>query len=269
MSTTSKLGKVSSFFFFSGFVFGKIQNLPIPVVSAAFNIISLLFYMMGYGVWFIASHFYPNHTQKEEEWYGFAQFKEQYLFAATLGLIATALSIAGFFVPVLLIPAAWMFVASNFMWTSGEYHKLNNPPPYDEKYSHTYQKAYVSYAVTMTAMSFVAALSATIIFLFPPAAIPVLILSGIIAVGLSAFAIENWLDYTFGDHKPTPVIQTSHNQMNHSLGPRVSNEEICSPAPYHGDDLLKSSEDSQSLDSQSLQLETEDTSLCVQTCSMP
>nr|WP_284498347.1 hypothetical protein [Legionella maioricensis] len=258
------MGKVSSFFFFSGFVFGKIQNLPIPVVSAAFNIISLVFYMVGYGVWFIASHFYPEYTKKEEEWYGFAQFKEQYLFAATLGLLATALSIAGFFVPVLLIPAAWMFVASNFMWASGEYHKLKHPPTYDEKYSHTYQEAYTSYAATMTSMSIIAALSTTVIFIFPPATIPVLILSTIIAVGLSAFAIENWLNYTFGDHKPTPLIKTSHSQMNHSLGPRVSNEETCSPAPYHGDDLLKSSEDSQSL-----QLENEDTSLCIQTCSMP
>ena len=264
MSTTSKLGKVSSFFFFSGFVFGKIQSLPIPVVSSAFNVVSLMFYMMGYGVWFIASHFYPDHDPKEEEWYGFAQFKEQYLFAATLGFIATALSIAAIFVPVLLIPAAWTFLASNFMWTSGEYNKLNSPSPQDKNYSHTYQKAYVSYAITMTAMSFVTALGATAVFLFPPAAIPVLILSTIIIVGLSAFAVENWLNYTFGDHKPTPVVQTSHNQMNHSLGPRVVPEETDSLAPYHGDDLLKSSEDSKSI-----QLETDESPLCVQTCSMP
>ena len=262
VSTTSKLGKVSSFFFFSGFVCGKIKLLPIPVVSAAFNIISLVFYMMGYGVWFIASHFYPSHTQTEEEWYGFAQFKEQYLFAATLGFLATALSIAGFFVPVLIIPAAWMFVASNFMWTSGEYHKLNNPP-LDENYSHTYQKTYTSYALTMTTISIVAALSTTAIFLFPPVTVPVLILSAFIVVGLGALAAENWLDYTFGDRKPTPVIQTSHSQMNHSLDPRVSLEDTYSPAPYHGDDLLKSSEDSQSP-----LLETDDTPLCIQTCSM-
>ncbi|WP_173237143.1 hypothetical protein [Legionella antarctica] len=256
------MGKVSSFFFFSGFVFGKIQNLPIPVVSPALNAVSLTFYMMGYAVWFLASHFYPNHIPKEEEWYGFAQFKEQYLFAATLGLLATGLSIAGFFMPVLLIPAGWTFLASNFMWTSGEYNKLNSPSPHDKNFSYTHQKAYVSYAVTMTAMGFVAALATTAVFLFPPAAIPVLILSSIIVIGLSAFAIENWLDYTFGDHKPTPVVQSSHCQMKNSLGPRVFQEETDSPDHYHGEGLLKSSEDSQSL-----QPETTPP-ICVQTCSM-
>jgi len=262
VSTTSKLDKVSSFFFFSGSVFGKIKLLPIPVVSTAFNIISLVFYMVGYGIWFIASHFHLSHTPNEDEWYGFAQFKEQYLYASILGLLATTLSIAAFFIPVLLIPAAWMFVASNFMWTSGEYNKLNNPP-YDENYSHTYQETYTSYALTMTTISIVAALSTTAIFLFPPVTVPVLILSALIVLGLGALAAENWLDYTFGDHKPTPVVQTSHSQMNHSLGPRVSPKDTYSPAPYHGHSLLRSSKDSQSL-----QLETDDTPLCIQTCSM-
>ena len=233
MSTASNLGKASGFFFISGFVTAKAQNLPIPVLSSALNIISLLFYITGYALWFIGSHFYPEHAIEKDEWYGFAQFKEQYLFAATLGLIATSFSVAAFFAPPLLIPATWLFLASNILWTTGEYHKLSSPPLNDENYSHSYQKVYSSYATTMTSISAVTALAATLSFLFPPIALSVIILSTIINVGLGALVAELWLNHTFGGHKPTPIIQSSHNQMNNALGPKVIYEEINSPAPFH------------------------------------
>lgn len=220
--------------------------------------------MLGYGVWFIGSHFHPEHTYNEEEWYGFAQFKEQHLFAATLGLIATVLSIAGIFVPVLLIPAAWMFLGSSCMWATSEYHKLNNPHPQEEDYSHTYQKAYFKYALTLAGMSLVTAVCTTLIFLFPPLTIPILIGSGIVIAGLSVVAAEMWLNYTFGNHKPTPVPSTSHQQMIERLGPKQELEETNSPAPYHGESLLHTDQptsDTQlELDAQSLSDQ--------QTCSM-
>lgn len=240
MSTTSILGKVSSFFFFSGFVFAKIQYLPFPVVAPAFNAVSLLFYAMAYSVWFLSSHFHPNHDPEEKEWYGFAQFKEQHLFAATIGLLATTLSIAGIFVPILLVPAAWLFFASNLMWTIGEYHKLKNPPLYDEEYSHTYQQSYFYYAITMSCISAVAGLSATSVFLFPPLTIPILVVSAIIVIGLSVLAGELWLDYTFGNHKPTLGTTNSHYQMNQTLGAQVQPEQAPLLAPYHTKSPLNS-----------------------------
>lgn len=240
VSTPSKLSNLSGFFFFSGFVIAKIQYIPIIMVSSALTIISHLLYMLGYACWFLSSHLFPNHTPKKNEWYGFAQFKEQYLFAATLGFIATSFSIAALFAPVLLIPAAWIFLGGNFMWASGEYHKLNNPPPYDKNYSHSQQNAYFAYSVTITSMTVVAAINTTLVFIFPPIAVPMFIITTVIGVGLNALALEIWLNFTFGNHKPTPV-QTSHDQMNQTLGPKVLPEESDSLAPYHDNDLLKSS----------------------------
>lgn len=219
---------------------------------------------MGYGVWFISSHFHPEHTYNEEEWYGFAQFKEQHLFAAILGLIATVLSIAGFFAPVLLLPAAWLFVASNLMWATSEYHKLNNPHPKDENYSHSYQEAYSSYATTLAAISVATALSATLIFLFPPLTIPILVVSAITIAGLSILVAEIWLNYTCDNHPPTPVPSTSHDQMVKSLGPKNELEEINSPRPYHGKGPLHAHEEPKTY-----QLELDDVPLSKQqTCSM-
>ncbi len=239
MSTTSTLGKVSTFFFLAGFTCGKVQYLPFPLVGSIFNGISLISYMLGYGVWFISSHFYPEQTYNEDEWYGFAQFKEQHLFAATLGLIATVLSIAGFFVPALLIPAAWMFLASNGMWATSEYHKLKNPDPQDKDYSYTGQKAYSSYTFALAGISLVAALSTTLIFIFPPLTVPLLIASGVIIAGLSMLVAENWLSYTFDDHPPKSVSPTSHHQMIEALGPKNELEEVDSAVPYHGKNLLQ------------------------------
>lgn len=244
MSTTSILGKVTAFFFFSGFVLGKAQNLPIPGIPSILNLISLFFYLLGYGTWFVSSHFHPNHAYHAKEWYGFAQFKEQHLFAATLGILATSVSIAAFFVPVLLIPAAWLFLASNSMWSISEYHKLQNPNPADESYSHSYQKAYFSYSMTMTSISTVTALSLTAIAIFPALTLPIFILSAITILGLTAVVAEVWLNYMFGDHKPTPVKPDSSLQMAQSLGAAATLEESPAPdpEPYQGQSLLKSVE---------------------------
>lgn len=261
VSISSKLGKVSSFFFFTGLVFGKAQYLPIPIVSTILNVLSLLSYLMAYSFWFISSHFYPNHTQHKNEWYGFAQFKEQYLAASVLGLLATSFSLAALLVPVLLIPAAWIFLASNLMWTFAEYHKFYNPPTYDENYSHSYQDAYLSHAITITSMSVIATISATLVFLFPPITLHVFVVSSILLLGLTLLAAETWLNFNFGGHKPNPP-ETSYTQMN-NLGPKLANEHKNTPAPYHGADLFNASSKSQH------QPEPIENPIPQLTCSMP
>lgn len=75
--------------------------------------------MLGYATWFLVSHFYPNQMPKKNEWFGFAQIKEQYLFASTLGFIATCFSIAALFVPVLFIPTSWLFLEEILFGLSG------------------------------------------------------------------------------------------------------------------------------------------------------
>lgn len=242
MSVGSKLSKASSYFFISGFIVGKIQYLPLPFVVAITNLISLGFYLTGYSLWFIASHFHPEHTRKENEWYGFAQFKEQHLYAATLGIIATLISACSIALPVLIVPATWVFLISNIVWTIGEYHKFNNPPNYDPNYSHSYQNSYLSYAITMSAIGLATAVSATLTFLFPAAAVSIILLSTIICLGLGILATDCWLDYTFGDHKKGIPSEHSYKQMQESFGPGLASQASNLPAPCHDTALFKPNE---------------------------
>ncbi|WP_298622292.1 hypothetical protein [uncultured Legionella sp.] len=234
-----KLGKLSSTFFLLGFIISKIQYLPVTIVSSFFHIIALGCYFLAYGAWFISSHFQPNQENNTEEWYGFAQFKEQFLYAATMGLIASLISILAIFFPVLIVPASWLFFSSNIFWTIGEYNKLQNPPESDENYSHSYQSTYLAYAMTMAATGLTTALSTTLVFIFPAITVPIIITATIISTGLGVLATEYWLDYTFGDHKKTPLSPHSYNYMNKSLGNIQTQQTVQSPQPYHGAELLK------------------------------
>jgi hypothetical protein len=77
-------------------------------------------------------------------------------------------------------------------------------------------------------------------FLFPPAVIPILIISTIVSVSLSALAIEYWLDSNFGDHKPLHIkeilvemgeLKPGSNTLDFDHSPHYE-------APYHGSGLF-------------------------------
>jgi NhaP-type Na+/H+ or K+/H+ antiporter len=247
VSKTKILDKLSSYAFALGLVASKIQYIPINIATPFLNLTSLTLYLLGYFLWFLSSHFYPDHHPEYTEWYGFAQFKEQNIYAASLGILAALLSIAAIALPVLVIPAAWMFVCCNSIWTISEFHKLKNPLK-AENYSESYQESYFSYALTMTMMGIIGALSTTLILLFPPITITILALSGIISVGLGIVAVEYWLDFTFGDHKKTQSMETSYNKMTNKFGTSLQFEETPSQAPHQGKDLFESSKDEKALE---------------------
>jgi hypothetical protein len=235
----SKISSASSYFFVSGFIIGKIQYFPFPLVVSITNLLSLACYLMGYSLWFVSSHFNPEHPPLENEWYGFTQFKEQYLYAATLGIIATLMSACAIAFPVLAIPAAWLFVVSNATWTIGEYHKLQNPPDYDPNYSHSRQDTYLSYAITMTAIGLITATSVSLSFLFPAIIVPVVAVSAIICLGLGVLAADYWLDCTFNDHKPGIPENHSYTHMQQSFGPALNSQSQNAPVPHHGNKLFQ------------------------------
>lgn len=238
MSVAARLGKASGFLFISGFIVGKLQYLPLALFSSILNIVSLLLYCVGYSLWFISSHFQPEHTIKKEEWYGFDEFKKQYLYAATIGIIASITGIAAVFLPVLFIPASWLFFFSNLVWSTGEYHKFNSPPKADENYSSSYQKAYLSFAVSMTIISLFAAAGTTVAILFPPAAVGVLLTTIIICLGLGVLAGEFWLDFNFGDHKKDVTDKSSYTQISNSLKAEPKLETEYEIIPEHSNSLF-------------------------------
>lgn len=213
MSRSVILNKTSNFLFFLGSVFGKLKQLPFALAALAFNLVALSLNSAGYCLWIAATLFYPNQERHENQWYGFAEFKEQHRTSAILGLVGTAFGFVAIAFPVLLIPAAWLFFSSNVVWVISELHKSKNPPTQDLEYSDKKQSHFLSYAITMTFIGFVTALATTLMFCFPVAALPVLIVSAIINAGLGLVATEYWLKVTFH----TPENKTSHERMTHIL----------------------------------------------------
>lgn len=230
MSIATKIGKASSYFFFFGFVTGKLKYFPAAFVSSILNLTSILFYLTGYSIWFIACHFFPDAPPLSKEWYEFAQFKEQYIYAATLGITASIICIFAITAPMLLIPAAWLFFCSNIIWAVGEYNKLHNPPDNDDSYSHGYQQNYSTYAIIMSVITFIASTGTTLSLIFPPFCIPILTVSVLVCMGLGIVAGQYWFEANFGDHEKTT---TSHQQMNPSLGNTLKPQITHSPEPVH------------------------------------
>ena len=235
MNAEQKLEKSSGFFFFAGFMLSKLQYLPFPIVSAVFRFLSLGLYFGGYSSWFAASLMQPGQKQPKDKWYAFAKLKEQFLFSSLVGFIATALSVAAVFVPVLFPPAAWLFFLGNVIWAIGELHKLKHPPAHKEDFSHTRQKAYLSYAITTTAISLVTALAATLMVVFPPATLTITIFSLLICVGLGALALECWLNSNFGKHEPLKKAD-SYTNITDELGasPTPAPKNDLAPRPHQG-----------------------------------
>lgn len=229
MRKPNYLEKASGPLFFVGFMVSKLQYLPFAAAAAAFRFISLGIYLAAYSAWFAASYKQKEHERAHDQWYGFAKIKEQFLFSSFIGFIATVMSVGAVFVPALFPPAAWLFVLGNIIWSIAEYHKLHNPPA-DKKFSYAQQEAYMSYAASTAAISFVTASSATIMFFFPPIAIPVTVFSLLLCAGLSTLAFEYWLNSSFGDHEPAPV-PSSYNLMNADLGLKSSLENTFDNTP--------------------------------------
>lgn len=241
MAKSKYLEKASGAFFFSGFMLSKFQYLPFPIVAAAFRFVSLGIYLLGYSMWFLASLMQPEHKRKDTKWYGFAKFKEQFLFSSLIGFIATVVSVVAISMPILFPLAAWLYVLGNAMWAIGEYHKLKNPPAHDENFSYERQKSYFKYTATTTLISLVAAISSCLIIAFPLATIPITFFSLGICIGLGAFAFENWLDSAFGNHKPEHKIG-SYNKLDSQLSSSCSLKNENEQEPYHGKSLFASSE---------------------------
>lgn len=207
MSTFSKLNKARGFCFAAAVIIGKVPYFSLTIFTPILNLCSLGFYLLAYTLWLISTHYYPEHT-KHKKWYGFAQFKEQHSIAATLGIIASVMSVFAIVSSIVLIPAAWIFLVGNLIWLTSEYHKFNNPFEEDELYSTELQKTYITYAGSVTTISLIGAISTTLMFVFPPIAFSLFVASTCICVGLSLLSLEYWLSYNAKayNHKP-PTLE--------------------------------------------------------------
>lgn len=215
-----QLDKASSILFFLGFATSYLRFAPIVLLAALSNIISLFLYLFAYLFWLAACQLYPNHPALQEKWYGFAQFKDQNRTAAIIGTVALLCSAAALFFPIAVLPACWLFVISNGVWLIAEYHKKQNPLPYEQNYSSKKQETYLHYALVITAASLVTALATTIIFFVPIIALPTIIISSIFAVFFCGLSIQHWVALTFDEYPPDNQKESYKSLLSDKLAPK-------------------------------------------------
>lgn len=191
------LGRLSGIFSIIGFITFKLKSIPVLIVSYVLTGIALTAFLLGYLTWFIAARFYPDHLRKDEAWYGFTQFKDQFQLAALIGIIATIATIACFVYPALIIPAAWLYAVSNTLWCIAEYHKKNNPPFYEEDFSTKKQIDYFRYALLLTMISFIGALTASLVWCIPSVMPLTINISSLLCLDLSVAAFYYWRKVNF------------------------------------------------------------------------
>ena len=186
---TSKVAKllddITGFIFLGAFLISKAQHIPHPFVRAASKLISLSAYLVGYLLWFIATLFYDKHERVRDNWYGFAEFKEQFRATSIIGFVATVLCLT---YPVLLIPASCLFAISNVLWLIGVYHQ-NNTPSFDTTVPKSEKNSYFLYVSLITASSIITTAGMIAVFLFPLIAAPILTATTVVSLGLTVSAM--------------------------------------------------------------------------------
>lgn len=200
MSHAEKFNKASTAFFFAGFAVSKLHHTPFIVLATLSNLVSLFLYAIAYCLWFLASRLYPDYPRKAQSWYGFTEFKNQHIIAVILGIAAIISCVAALSMPLAIIPATWLFASSNSIWCISEYHKKQSLAISDKDYSVSLQTAYLRYAITTTALSFLTALDTTLAIIFPAETVLILAYSSIAGVGLGALAIYFLTDYIYHKH---------------------------------------------------------------------
>lgn len=209
--STEILDKISGYFFLAGFVSSKLRYIPIFFLSQLLTITSLATYLIGYSAWYFAALTYPNYPRKHQAWYGFSEFKEQYQLASLLGTLATIICIVSGALSWVVL-ALWLYTLSNLIWSISEYHKRENPAPYEPGFSAERQTIYIKYALIVTVISALAAIAGTIAITVPIIAAFSLTFSTIVGNALTILALYYWKQSL---SQPTPT--NSYTKLNHVL----------------------------------------------------
>lgn len=220
---TSKVAKllddITGFIFLGAFLVSKAQHIPHPFVRAVTKLISLSAYLVGYFLWFIATFFYEKHERVRDNWYGFAEFKEQFRATSIIGLVATVICLA---YPVLLIPASCLFAISNVLWLVGVHHQ-NNTPSFDITVPKSEKNSYFQYVSLITASSVITATGMVAVFLFPLVAAPILTATTVVSLSLTLSAMLLLARIRFFSQPPKEQESIVPNESFANIGSGLSN----------------------------------------------
>ena len=210
-----------------GTIFGKLRLLPFALFSLIANIISQVLYLAAYILWFVASYLYPDHPRLQDHWFGFGQFKEQSRVSAIIGTVASILSVIAIAYPIVIIPALWLFFASNIIWSISHYHKLRNPPEFEDDYSANSQTNYIGYTILTTLVSLVTAFCITVSIIYPPISLAMLITSTILALLFTIIGLEYLINSSFSNTPAHKCNGTSYESLSSELSfPNTKSSEL-------------------------------------------
>lgn len=180
-----------------------------------FQMVASICNFLGHSLEYLGSRYEPEHIPNDEEWFGFLDFKKQYGVAAWIGTVASVLGVgAAFFLP-LILPATWLFLFGNCVKAVAEYHKYMNPPLEDAHYSPIRQKALLNFAIANCFLSVVTAVAITLLFVFHPYTLAILIGTTVVGLAVGSVAFKYWLEsYSVPDE---PVLCNSYQTIEEAL----------------------------------------------------
>ncbi len=217
------LDQLSGKFFFTGFLLSKLRLIPIRVITSLVSTCSLIFYLVGYILWFFTTVINSNQTRNANAWYGFATINNQFQLASLLGTVA---SVIGLFFPSMILYAVWLSLASNTIWLIGEYHKMNTPPLGDLPLNDQRQTVYLRYAITLNIISLITALTTTIAFANPLLNYEMFMLSTIVGNLLTVLALYYWKQAAANDiNNEQPATNNNYQAMRTNPRPEQSLQE--------------------------------------------
>lgn len=208
---------ISRFFFVVGFIANALSFIMPVFIGRICKLIVIGCNYGGYLFWMTSAQVSEDQERARKAWYAFTTIKNQHRLTSVTGGIATTLLFVGFFFPVALVPAFWLFVISNLIWLITTYHRKKQPPKDDPDYSPQSYSNYLTYVLLTTIASFITALSSTLILIFPIAA-PIILLIGIglhmmITTGSFIYLMDCIADAAFTYPSPNQDIQLNHQSM--------------------------------------------------------
>jgi hypothetical protein len=213
------LDNASSLSFFLAIIASRLYYLPFAIFAGISYVVSLFLYLIGYLLWAISSHFYPDHPRLKGHWCGFVQFREQSKMSAAIGTIAVILSFVAFVMPILIIPSLWLFFASNLIWSVSHYHRLKNPPTNEPNYSTESQTSYLNYTILTTVLSVVTAVCLTAAILSPVSAPLLLTVSACFGITLTVAAMGYFFHYHLAGYLSKCWNGRNYSQISANLDP--------------------------------------------------
>lgn len=194
---SKRINIASSVFAVAGFILSKAEYFfGVSFIRAFFTVASLVCFLIYYILWFAAATFFPN-VQTTKPLSIFDLLKEHRsvnIKAAIVGVLGTILYFSSFALPVLTIPAVWLYFISSCLWFYGEYKELNKPSLAGEGPLWVKHKNYVIFSGLLTFSSLLSAISSTAIFWAPTlAAPPITITFAVIGALVGCGAIAFWL----------------------------------------------------------------------------